>query len=127
MKRLLLLYIFLALLNPFSADASKSSAPQRAASGYIISSDSIHAASEASRLRGSCTQEGSFVKKDAGHGFAADFHIKRKATELEYAALSVLYRFTNKVFEFHGASGIYGLTNLYCIKLHSYLHRYQLF
>lgn len=127
MKRLLLIYIFLAFLHSFSADGSQRISPKRAAAGYLISSDSIPFASDAFKLQMESAKGVCLVKKDSEQGFSADFQIKRKATELEYTQLSIFYLFRNVLFEYDSGRDFFGLTSLYSIRLHGHLHRYQLF
>lgn len=124
MKRLLLFYIFLSFLHSFSADASQRISPKRAVSGYLVPSDS---AADAPKLQIDSEKGICFVSKDSEQGFSADFQIKRKATELEYAQFAVFYPFRNELFEYNSGRDFFGLTSLYSIRLHSHLHRYQLF
>lgn len=124
MKRLLLFYIFLAFLHSFSADASQRISPKRAAAGYLVTSDS---AADAPKLQIDSEKGICFINKDSEQGFSADFQIKRKATELEYAQPAGLYLYRNEQYEYNPGRDFFGLTSLYSIRLHSYLHRYQLF
>lgn len=124
MKRLLLLYIFLAFLNSFSADASQRISPKRAAAGYLVP---LGAPADAPKLQMDSEKGICFVNKDSEQGFSADFQIKRKAVELEFAQFAVFYHFRNEQFDHNSGRDFFGLTSLYSIRLHSYLHRYQLF
>lgn len=124
MKRLLLFYTFLAFLNSFSADASQSIFAKRAVFGYLAALDS---AADTPKLQIGIKKGVCFASKDSEQGFSSDFQIKRKATELEYAQFTVFYPFRNGQFDHNRGRDFFGLTSLYSIRLHSHLHRYQLF
>ncbi len=126
MKKLLLFYILLSFVHSFSAAAAEKSPPHRApgCQGPFVAA--FHKV-DSQRLKNAGFERFSFFKKDSNQDSSSEFGFKRKATELKFAELPAVYRNNLYLIKQYSGREFFGLTNLFSISLHAYLHLYQLF
>lgn len=126
MKRLLLFYIILAFVHSFSAAAAIENA-LHAKTAYKAPFLKTFHKEDSESLKIGSFERFSFLEKDSNQDFSSEFRFKRKATELKFAELPVPYQNNFYPIQQYSDKDFFGLTNLYSISLHTYLHLYQLF